>query len=138
MTSYEELRRIGKECRAYAEVIIAWITADMFDEYVDILTLESVQFTIHQPQITAVAVATDSPERSEGSQFLCYLHTTDIPCVPDFVAGFEVVQVLLIPKRVRITQYSYFLHITLIRPPLPPPTQEGKKILCYLIFEIFF
>ena len=67
MTSHEELRRIGKECRAYAEVIIAWITADMFDEYVDILTLESVQFTIHQPQITAVAVATDSPERSEGS-----------------------------------------------------------------------
>ena len=110
MTSHEELRRIGKECRAYAEVIIAWITADMFDEYVDILTLESVQFTIHQPQIAAVAITTDSPKRTESSQFLCYLHTTDIPCVPDLVAGFEVVQVFLIPIAVCITQNANPLH----------------------------
>ncbi len=127
MTSHEELRRIGKECRTYAEVVVARIAAYMFDEYIDILALESVQFTIHQPQVSAVAIATDSPERTEGSQFLCHLHTTDISCVPDLVAGFEVVQVLLIPIAVRIAQYTYFLHITLIRPPLPLLLRRGKR-----------
>ena len=126
MTSHKELRRIGKECRAYAEVVVARIAADMFDKHIDILALESVQFTIHQPQITAVAIATDSAEWTEGCQFLCHLYTTDISCVPDLVAGFEVMQVLLVPIAVRIAQYTYFLHITLIRPPLPP-SEGGER-----------
>ena len=49
MTSHEELRRIGKECRTHAEIVVARIAADMFDEYIDILALKPVQFTIHQP-----------------------------------------------------------------------------------------
>ena len=108
MSSHKQLWGIGVERRADARVIVAGIAADVLDEHVDILALEPVQFTVHQPQVPAVAVATDSPERTEGSQFLCYLHTTDIPCVPDFVAGFEV---LLVPIAVRITQYTYLLHI---------------------------
>ena len=91
MTCHKELRRIGKECRTHAEVVVARIAADMFDKHIDILTLESVQFTIHQPQVSAVAIATDSAEWTEGSQLLCHLYTTDISCVPDLVAGFEVV-----------------------------------------------
>ena len=110
MTSHEELRRISKECRSHAEVIIARITADMLDKHVDILDLETVQFTIHQPQISAVAVTTDSPERTEGRQFLRHFHITDIPCVPYLVAGFEVVQVFLIPIAVCITQNANPLH----------------------------
>ena len=90
MTSDKELRRIGKECRAHAEIIITRIAADMFDEYIDILALEPVQFSVHQPQVSAVAVTIDSPERTKGSQFFSHLHITDIPCVPDLVAGFEV------------------------------------------------
>ena len=90
MTSDKELRRIGKKCRTHAEVVVAGIATDMFDEHIDILALKSVQFTVHQPQVSAVAVTIDSPERTKGSQFLCHLHITDIPCVPDFVAGFEV------------------------------------------------
>ena len=90
MTSHEELRRIGKECRTHAEVVVTGIATDMFDEHIDILALKPVQFTIHQPQITAVAVTTDCAKRTEGCQFLCHLHITDISCVPDLVAGFEV------------------------------------------------
>ena len=46
----------------------------MLDEHIDIFTLEAVEFAIHQPQVTTVAVATDSPERTESSQTLCHFH----------------------------------------------------------------
>ena len=83
----------------------------MLDEHIDILHLETVQFTIHQPQVASIAITADSTERTESSQFLSHLHTTDIPCVPYLVAGFEVMEVLLVPVTMRIDQYTYFLHI---------------------------
>ena len=120
MSCDKEVWRIGKERRSHADVVVSGIAADMLDEHIGILTLEVVQLAIHQPQITPVAVAADSPERSEGSQFLCHLHTADIAGVPDFVARLEVVQVLLVPIAVRIAQYAYsfqllffFINITI-------------------------
>ena len=83
----------------------------MLDEHVDILALEAVQFTIHQSQVAPVAVTTDSTERTESSQLLGHFDTTYIPRMPYFVTGFEVVQVLLVPIAVRITDNTYFLQI---------------------------
>ena len=91
MSCHKQLRRIGKKRGAHGEIIIPWIAPDMLDEHIDILNLETVQFSIHQPEVAAVAIATDRTERSEGRQLLSHLHTADIPCVPDLVAGFEVV-----------------------------------------------
>ena len=110
MTSHKQLRRIGKECRAYAEIIIAWIATDMFDEHIHIFTLKTVQLTIHQPKVSPVAVATDSPERSEGSQFLCHLHAPDIPGMPDLITRFEVVQILIVPICVGVAENTNPLH----------------------------
>ena len=112
MPSHEQLWRISKECRADAGIIVARIAADMLDEHIHILDLESVQFTIHQPQITTIAIATDSPERTESSQFLSHLHTADITCMPNLVTRFEVMQILIVPIAVRIAQYTYSFHIS--------------------------
>jgi hypothetical protein len=75
----------------------------MFDEHIHILALETVQFPKHQPQVSAVAVATHSPERSECCQFLSYFNAADVAGMPYFVARLKVVQVLFVPVRMRVT-----------------------------------
>ena len=102
MSRHEQLRRIGIEHGAHGVVIIAGIATNMLDEHINILALETVLFTIHQPEVATVTVATYSPERTEGSKFLRYLDTTDIAGMPDFIAGFKVMQILIIPVRVGI------------------------------------
>ncbi len=91
MTRHEQLRRIGIEHATNAVVVVARIATDVFDEHVDILYLKTIKFAIHQPQVTAVAIATNGTERSERCQFLCHLHTADITGVPYLVAGLEIV-----------------------------------------------
>ena len=98
----EELRRIGKKRGAHTEIIVARIATNMLNEHIDILALETVQLTIHQAKVSPVAVATYSPERTESCKFLRYLNTTDIAGMPDFIAGFKVMQILIIPVRVGI------------------------------------
>ena len=83
----------------------------MLDEHIDILALETVEFTIHQAQVAPIAVATNSPERSEGCQFLGHLHTADVASMPYLVAGLEVVQILLVPVAVCVAEYAYRLHL---------------------------
>ena len=112
MSGDEQLWRIGKECRSHAGIVVSRITADMFDEYIDILALKTVQLMIHQSQVAPVAVAADSTERTERSKSVGYFRRPDVTGMPYLVAGFEVVQVLIIPERMRVTQYSYSLHIT--------------------------
>ena len=93
----EELGRAGEERSADRGVVVAGIAADVLDKHVDILALEAVQLTIHEPQVAAVAVAADGAERTEGGQTLGHLHSADIACMPYLVAGFEVMKVLLVP-----------------------------------------
>ena len=50
----------------------------MLDENIDILALETVQFAIHQSQVTTVAVSTDGAERTEvGQLFSHFRHAVD-------------------------------------------------------------
>ena len=82
----------------------------MFDEHIHILALEAIQFTIHQSEVTPVAVAADSTERTESCKFLCHLHTADVARMPYLVTRFEVVKILLIPVGVRVTDDAYLFH----------------------------
>jgi hypothetical protein len=103
----EELWRTGKERRADGGVVTSGVAADVLDEHVNILTLEAVQLAIHQSQVAAVAVATDSPQWPESGKPLCHFDRTDIACVPYLVAGFEVVQILLVPIAVGVADDAY-------------------------------
>ena len=110
MSRNEELRRIGEKRGAYAGVVVTGIASDMFDEHVGLLTLEAVQFAVHQAQVAAVAVTADSPESSEGSQFLSHLDSADVAGVPYLVAGLEIVQVFLVPIAVRVADDANSFH----------------------------
>jgi hypothetical protein len=110
VSCHKKLRRTGIEQFANRGVVIAGIASDMFDEHIGILAFESVQFTIHKSQVASITIATDSTQRTELSQSFCYLYTTDITCVPYLVAGLEVVQVLIVPIAVGVTDDSYSLH----------------------------
>ena len=115
MSGNEELRRVREKCGADAEVVIARIAANMFDEHVYIFTLEPVQFTIHQPQVPTIAVATDGTQRPEGCQFLCHLDAADVTGMPYLVAGFKVVQVLRIPVAVCVADNTDSVSFSQIR-----------------------
>ena len=110
MTSNEKLGRTGKERGTDRRVVVARITANMFDEHVDILTLEAVQFAVHEPQIASVTIATDSTEGTEGRQALSHLYRADIAGMPYLITGLEVVQILLVPITVGVADNAYFLH----------------------------
>jgi hypothetical protein len=83
----------------------------MLNQHIYILALKTVDLTIHQSQVASVAVTTDSPERTELSQPVGHLHTTDIACVPNLVAGFEIVQVLIVPVAVCIADDADSFHL---------------------------
>ena len=102
MTCHKQLWRIGEERRANAEIVVARITADMFDEHIDILNLESIQFTIHQPQIAAITIAAYSTEGPKSRQFLRYLDATNVTSVPYFITRLEIMEIFLVPIAVRI------------------------------------
>ena len=110
VTGNEKLRRTGKERRTDRRVVIARITADVLDEHVDILTFETVQFAVHEPQIASVTIATDSTEGTKGRQALSHLYRADIAGMPYLITGFEVVQILLVPITVGVADNAYFLH----------------------------
>ena len=110
MPSHEELWWIGIERRAHAGIGVARITTNMFDQHIHIFALESVQFTIHQSEITTITVAIDGSKGSEGSQSLCHLSIAYVASVPDLIAGLEVVQILVVPITVGIAQDADSLH----------------------------
>ena len=112
MTSNEKLGRIGIERAPDGSIVVPRVTADVFNQHIHILALETVQFPVHQSEVTPVAVAADSPERPEGSQFLGHLHTPDVSGVPDLVAGLEVVQVFVIPIAMGVADNANLLHVT--------------------------
>ena len=85
------------ESLAYAVVVVARVASDVLDEHVDVFALEAVEFAEHQPEVASVAVATDCPEGSEGCEAVGYLDAADVVGVPYLVAGFEVVEVAVVP-----------------------------------------
>ena len=110
MSCHEELWRIGIQQLTDRGVVIAGIAANMFDEHIGLLALKTVQLTIHQSQVAPIAIATDSTQRTELSQSLSHLYTTDVACVPYLVAGFKVVQVLIVPIAVGVADDADSLH----------------------------
>ena len=86
----EQLRRHGVDLRAYAAVVVAGIAADMLHQHVNVFAFEPQLLFIHQPQVTAVAVAAYRPEGSEFSKSLSHLCRTDVAGMPYFVAGLEI------------------------------------------------
>ena len=110
MTSDEELRRIGVEHGADGGIVIARISADMLDEYIDILALEPVQLAEHQAEIAAVAIATDGTKRAKVDKFLGNLYRAYVAGVPYLIAGLEIMEIFLVPIRVSVTDDADFLH----------------------------
>ena len=110
VTSYEELWRIGKEQLPHADIVVAWIATNMFDQHIDILALETVQFAIHQSQVASVAVAADSSQGTILSQFLSHLQRADIASMPYLVAGLKVMEVLWVPVAVGVADDADSLH----------------------------
>ena len=106
----EELWRTSKERGADAWVVTAGITTDMLNEHINIFALKAVQFAIHKSQITTVAVAADGTEWAESRQALSHFYRTDVAGMPYLVAGFEVMQILLVPKRVGVAENSDSFH----------------------------
>jgi hypothetical protein len=82
----------------------------MLNQHIYILALKSVQLAIHQSQVSPIAVTADSAEGTECSQLLGHLNTTNIACMPNLVAGFKVMQVLIIPIAMGIAQYANSYH----------------------------
>ena len=110
MPRYEELGRFFTQQSPHRRVVVARIATDMLDEHIGVLAFEAIQLTIHQSQVATIAVATDGPQRSKRRQPVCHLHGADVTCMPNLVAGFEVVQVLVVPITVRIADDAYSLH----------------------------
>ena len=107
MACNEQLRRQAVEQRAHRRVVVAGVAANVLDEHVDVFALEAVQFAVHEPQVAPVAVAAHGAQGSERRQFLGHLNRTDVACVPNLVAGFKVVQVLLVPVAVGVADDAY-------------------------------
>ena len=83
----------------------------MFDKYIHILTLKTIHLTIHQSQVATIAITADSPKRTELRQTVGHLHTADIPRMPNLVARFEIVQVLIVPVAVCIADDADSFHL---------------------------
>ena len=112
VTGNEELRRLTIEQSAHRRVVVARIAAYMLDEHVNILAFETVQFAIHESQITSVAVATHSPKRAKSRQFISHFHRADVACVPYLVARFEIVQIFWIPIGMGVADDADFFHFS--------------------------
>ena len=110
MAGNEQLGRRGIERGADRRVVVAGIAPNMLDQHVNILTLEAVEFAVHQPQVATVAVAADGTERAERCQPFCHLNGADVARMPYLIARFEVVQVLRVPMGVGVAYYSYLFH----------------------------
>jgi len=71
MSADEQLGRRSVYLGTYTTVVVAGIAADMFHQDIDIFALEAQYLGVHEPQVAAVAVAANSPQRSERRQTLC-------------------------------------------------------------------
>lgn len=73
------------------------ITADVFNQHIDFLTLETQNFGVEQTKVATVTIAANSPERPESGQALCQFCGADVTCVPYLVTSFKVIQIAVIP-----------------------------------------
>src|SRR5574344_1579447 len=90
-------------------VVIAGISPDMLHQHIHLLAFESEHLWKHASEVSTVAVAAHSPQRAECRQSVGQFRTAYIPCVPNLVARFEILQVFIVPIGVGIANYSYFL-----------------------------
>jgi hypothetical protein len=82
---------------------MARITADVLDKDIDILAFEAIQLTIHQSQVTTIAITTYGTEGTKLGKSLSYFHRTYVTSMPYLVAGLEIVQIFRIPVGMGVT-----------------------------------
>ena len=110
MTRDEQLRRLRIELSHDGRVILAWIATDMLHENINILTLEAEYLRVHSAKNATIAVATDSTNRTKLIETVNEFNTADISCMPDFIAGFKIFKVTIIPEGMGVTNNAYCFH----------------------------
>ena len=97
MTANEKLRRTSINLTGDRRIITTGIAANMLHEHVNVLTLEAENFRVHQAKVTAIAVATNSPDRTEFCQPFDELSRANVASMPYLIARFEIVEIFVIP-----------------------------------------
>ena len=110
MAADEQLRRTGIDLPGNARVIFSRITSDMFHQDIHLLAFETQHFGEHATQVSSVAIAADSPQKAERRKPFSQFSGTDVSCMPDLIAGFEIVQITIIPVRMGVAQNADLLH----------------------------
>ena len=100
----EELGWTGVELVADAPIVATWVTADVGHEHVSTLARPAQQLGEHATEVATIAVSDDGSQGTEGGETVGELDTTDVTSVPDLVALCKVLQVLIIPETMGITQ----------------------------------
>lgn len=106
VTANEELGGTGKELVADAPVVTTRVTTDVGHQHVGSFARPAQQFGKHAAEVAAIAVADDGSKGTERGEAVGELHTTDVAGVPDLVALAEVLQVLVVPETMGITQQT--------------------------------
>ena len=111
MPADEKLRRIAEYLGTYARVVIAGISAYVLHQYIHVLAFPSERLGEDTAYVTTIDISIYGFQRTELRQFLGHLERTDVPCVPYLVARLEVMQILLIPVYVGVSDAAYPLHL---------------------------
>ena len=132
MPGYKQLRGRRINQSAHRRIVVARIAADVFDEHVDILAPEAVQLAIHQSEVAPVAVATDGTKGSKLCQPFSHFNRADVACMPNFIAGLEIMQIFVVPIGMGVTDDTYLLHELKVLKTKPLSDEIGNDALCLL------
>ena len=106
----EELGRTGVELVADAPIVATGISSDVRHQDVCALAVPSQFLGIHQTEVTSVAVADDSTQRTELGQPLGYFHAADVAGMPYLVALGKVFEVFRVPVGVGVGKEANAFH----------------------------
>ena len=95
-------------------VVIAGISPDMLHQHIHLLAFESEHLWKHASEVSTVAVAAHSPQRTESRQAVGEFGTADVARMPYLVARLEIFQVFIIPIGVGVANNSNFLLIRVV------------------------
>lgn len=87
MAAHQKLGWMGEEGRAERAVVVAGVSANVFEENIDLLAAKTQGFGEGHSQFAPVDIATHSAKRRNFGQSLGHFERADVARVPDFVAG---------------------------------------------------
>lgn len=100
----EELGWTGVELVADAPIVATRVTADVGHQHVGPFARPVQQLGEHATEVAAIAVPDYGSQGTEGGETVGELDTTDVASVPDLVTLCKILQVLIIPETMGITQ----------------------------------